>query len=460
MIVAKEQPEKCPKCNSMNFKQDEDVLDTWFSSWLWPFSVFGWPEKTEELEYFLPTNMLVTAPGIIYLWVARMIMSTLEFMDKIPFDTVLLHGMVLDEVGRRMSKSLGNSPDPIDIIDEVGADALRFGMIFNTPKGADSYYSESYLESGRNFANKIWNAFRFMMMNIEKIEGLPNKKELKLELSDKWIYSRLNQVISKVEESYENLRFNDAARILMDFVWKEFCSWYLELSKDRIYNDADKEAQLTAKYILLDILQNSMRMLQPIMPFICEEIWQIIKDHFFIEEESVIIAAFPKADKNLIDDNINNEMSLIQDSITAIRNLRKQVNLAPGLEIDILIKVAENSQKELLENYQNYLQKLAKVQKTEIEIDLKKPKSSIAAVVQNIEIYLPLEGLIDINDEIEKLKKQSEKLEKELQKINSKLLNDKFLEKAPESIIKKEREKHEEVKTKLDKTKEILKGLV
>jgi len=460
MIVAKEQPENCLICKGTNFIQDEDVLDTWFSSWLWPFSVFGWPEKTEELEYFLPTNMLVTAPGIIYLWVARMIMSTLEFMDKIPFNTVLLHGMVLDEKGRRMSKSLGNSPDPIDIINEVGADALRFGMIFNTPKGADSYYSESYLESGRNFANKIWNAFRFIMMNIEKIEGLPDRNELKLELADKWIYSRLNQVISKVEESYENLRFNDAARILMDFIRKEFCSWYLELSKDRIYNDNDKEVQLTAKYILLDILQNSMRMLQPIMPFICEEIWQMIKDYFPIEEESVIIAAFPKADKTLIDDNINNEMFLIQDLITAIRNLRKQVNLNPGLEVNVLIKVQDNSQKELLEAHQNYLQKLAKVQKAEIEIDLEKPKASIAAVVQNIEIYLPLEGLIDIDDEIEKLKKQSVKLEKELQKILGKLNNDNFLENAPESIVKKEREKHEEVKTKLDKTKEILIGLI
>ncbi len=460
MVVTKEQPENCPKCNSSEFIQDEDVLDTWFSSWLWPFSVFNFPEKTEELEYFLPTNLLVTAPGIIYLWVARMIMSTLEFTDKIPFDTVLLHGMVLDEIGRRMSKSLGNSPDPIDIIDDVGADALRFGMIFNTPKGQDSFYSEKYLESGRNFANKIWNAFRFIISNADKIEEIPNQNELKWELADKWIYSRLNQVITEVQNNYEDLRFNDSARILMDFIWKEFCSWYLELSKDRIYQEDDKEAQFTAKFILLDILQNFLRMLQPVMPFICEEIWQILRDFFPDLEESVIIAVFPKPDNSLIDKKIDEEMLLIQETITAIRNLRKQVNLAPGLEVDVLIKVSEKTQKELLKSYLGYLQKLAKVKNARIGIDIEKPESTIAEVVQNIEVYLPLKGLIDVEEEIQKLQKQMEKLEKELQKITGELINDKFLEKAPESIIKKEREKHEEVKTKLDKTKEILRGLL
>jgi len=367
--------------------------------------------------------------------------------------------MVLDEQGRRMSKSLGNSPDPIDIINEVGADALRLGMIFNTPKGADSYYSESYLETGRNFANKIWNAFRFMMMNIEKIEGLPAPKNLKLELADKWIYSRLNQVISKVTENYDNLRFNDAARILMDFIWKEFCSWYLELSKDRIYNGEDKDSQLTAKFILLDVLQQSVRMLQPIMPFISEEIWQIIKDHFPIAEESVVIAAFPVSDETQINEDIEAEMNLIQDSITAIRNLRKQVNLAPGLEIEAKIKISEDSQANSIKTHLRYFQKLAKVSNLDIGKNIRKPKASITAIVQNIEIYLPLSGLIDINDEISKLKKQAEKLEIELRKINGKLRNDKFLEKAPENIIKKEREKHEEVKTKLDKTREVLQGL-
>ncbi|MCK4654563.1 MAG: valine--tRNA ligase [Candidatus Cloacimonetes bacterium] len=459
IVVAKEEPEACPKCGHNKFKQDEDVLDTWFSSWLWPFSTFGWPDETADLEYFLPTNLLVTGPDIIYLWVARMIMATLEFKNKIPFDTVLLHGMVRDEKGIKMSKSLGNSPDPLDIIEKVGADALRFSIIFASPKGQDSYYSNSILETGRNFANKIWNAYRFIMMNVEKIEGLPKRDELKLELSDKWIYSRLNEVIEKTRKNYESLRFNDAANTLMDFIWREFCSWYLELSKDRIYNKEDRKAQLTAKYILLDVLQTSMRLLQPIMPFITEEIWQGIKHYFSMEEEALVIASFPKKDKSWIDEKIDREMNLIQESITAIRNLRKQVNLSPGLEIEIVIKVTDKTQIELLNQYKNYFLKLAKVSKMEIGVDIKKPKSSIAVVVQNIEIYLPLEGLIDIKKEKEKLEKQLVKLEKELQKINSKLSNSKFLTNAPESIIQKEKEKFEEVKTKLDKTREILKGL-
>jgi valyl-tRNA synthetase len=419
----------------------------------------GWPQQTEELEYFLPTSLLVTAPGIIYLWVARMIMSTLEFQGKIPFNTVLLHGMVLDEQGRKMSKSLGNSPDPIHIIEEYGADALRFSMIFNTPKGQDSYYSESILETGRNFANKIWNAYRFMMMNVEKIEGLPKKEDLKLELADQWIYSRLNQVTQQITDQLESLRMNDAASLLMDFIWKQFCSWYLELSKDRIYNNDDKEGQLTAKYILLDIFQASMRLLQPSMPFIAEEIWQGIKEYFPLESESVIIAEFPKADEKMIDPKIDADMEFIQETITAIRNLRKQVNLSPGKEVGISIKVASEEQIQLLQDYQNYFAKLAKINDMNIAVDLPKPKSSIAAVVQNIEIYLPLEGLIELAAERSKLEKQLNKLEQELKRISGKLHNKKFLENAPNNIVEKEKEKFTEIETKVVITRELLEGL-
>ncbi|MDA3814594.1 MAG: valine--tRNA ligase [Candidatus Cloacimonetes bacterium] len=441
IVVAKAEPTTCPKCGHNEFKQDEDVLDTWFSSWLWPFSTFGWPDETEELDYFLPTNLLVTAPDIIYLWVARMIMATLEFKDKIPFDTVLLHGMVRDEKGIKMSKSLGNSPDPLDIIENVGADALRFSIIFASPKGQDSYYSNSILETGRNFANKIWNAYRFIMMNAEKIEGLPKRNELKLELADQWIYSRLNEVIEETRRNYESLRFNDAANILMDFIWKEFCSWYLELSKDRIYNEDNREAQLTAKYILLDVLQNSMRQLQPIMPFISEEIWQGIKHFFPMEEETIVLAAFPLQNKNIVNKKIDKDMKLIQEAIVAIRNLRKQVNISPGKEVSVFIKVATADQIQLLKDYRNYFTKLAKISKMEIAVDLQKPKSSIAAVVQNMEIYLPLEGLIDLDGEREKLNKQIAKLEIELKKINGKLNDSKFITNAPELIVEKEKQK-------------------
>ena len=455
IIVTKDDVKECPKCHSTNIRQEEDVLDTWFSSWLWPFSTLGWPEKTKELEYFLPTNVLVTGHEIIYLWVARMIMATLEFEQKIPFDTVFLHGIVRDEIGRKMSKSLGNSPDPINIIDEVGADALRFSMIFNTPKGQDSYYSDSLLETGRNFANKIWNAFRYIMMNVEKINGLPNQDDLKLELADKWIYSRLNQVIKEVTENYENLRQNDAAQALMQFIWNDYCSWYIELSKDRIYDENDIAGQLTAKYVLLDVLQQSMRLLHPLMPFITEEVWQSVKEYFPMDEKALIIAKFPVSDESMIDTNINDNMSFVQETITAIRNLRKQVNLSPALEIEITVNVADESQKELFNAYQNYFSKLAKVINMNININGEKVSGAIAAVVRNIEIYLPLTGLVDLDKEKDKLEKQIEKLEKELSGIERKLKNDKFIQNAKAEVVEKEKDKFNEVKSKLDTVKEL-----
>jgi valyl-tRNA synthetase len=280
-----------------------------------------------------------------------------------------------------------------------------------------------------------------------------------LELADKWIYSRLNEVIRLTQKNYEELRLNDAANILMDFIWKEFCSWYLELSKDRIYNSEDKEGQLTAKYVLLDVFQTSMRLLQPIMPFITEEIWHGIKEYFPMPEESLVIAEFPKVDNNFIDEKIDKDMTLIQETITVIRTLRKQVNLAPKVEIEIFIKVATDEHIELLKLYENYFLKLAKVTSMKADVDLKKPASSIAAVVQNMEVYLPLEGLIDLDGEREKFSKQLLKLEKELKTISGKLNNTKFIANAPDEIVKKEKEKFSEIETKVNKTKELLAGL-
>jgi valyl-tRNA synthetase len=457
LIVSVDTPTGCPKCASTKFRQDEDVLDTWFSSWLWPFSTMGWPEETEDLNYFLPTSLLVTGHEIIYLWVARMIMATLEFRDTIPFDTVYLHGIVRDEIGRKMSKSLGNSPDPIDIIEKVGADALRFGIIFNTPKGADSYYSDALLENGRNFANKIWNAYRYIMMNAEQIEGLPARNELRLELADKWIYSRLNEVAREVADYYENLRFNDAASTLMKFIWDEFCSWYLELTKDRIYNQEDREGQLTAKYILLDVMQASMRLLHPIMPFITEEVWQGIKTQFPMEEEALIIALYPIADESMISNKISNEMSFIQETITAIRNLRKQINLNPGVEVEITVVTQDAGVDTLYKEYLGYLAKLAKVSNLIFTSD--KPEGAIAAVVGSTTLYLSLEGLIDMEAEREKLNKQIEKLQKEFDGIERKLGNESFISRAKPEVVEKEKEKYNEVKEKLDKTRELLDGL-
>lgn len=456
MVVDFQTPETCPKCGHHEFRQDEDVLDTWFSSSIWPFSTLGWPDETEDLNYFLPTNVLVTQAGILYLWVARMIMTTLEFRGKIPFDTVLLHALVLDEQGRKMSKSLGNSPDPIDIIESVGADALRFGMIFATPRGQDCYWSESILEIGRNFANKIWNAYRFVMMSVEKIDGLPAWNELRLELADRWIYSRLQHVVREVAELHDALRHSDIAQTVMDFIWTDYCSWYLELAKERIYADNDPEGQRTAKYVLLDVLQQAMRLLHPLMPFITEEIWQSLKPFFPMDEEALITAAYPTVDESLMDDRIESDMGLIQESITAIRSLRKQVELAPSLSVRVAFKLGNEAQRALLDQYANYLAKLAKVEQIEAATDLVRPKPSVAAVVRDVEIYLPLTGLVDVDKERAKLQKQADKLAGELKAVEGKLGNPNFVEHAPAEVVEKERAKREDVKTRLDKTAELL----
>ncbi|MFW5628822.1 MAG: valine--tRNA ligase [Candidatus Cloacimonadaceae bacterium] len=453
MMVAKEQPESCEKCGSAKIRQDEDVLDTWFSSWLWPFSTMGWPQETEDLQRFLPTQVLITAPEIIYLWVARMIMSTLHFKKTIPFDTVLLHGIVRDDIGRKMSKSLGNSPDPIDIIDKVGADALRFSMVFNTPKGADVVYSDAILETGRNFANKIWNAYRFIAMGTSGIEGLPAKDELKLELADRWIISRLNEVAKEAGEHYENLRLNDAAQCIFQFLWDEYCSWYIELSKDRLSDDASHQEKLTAKYVLLDVMQAGMRLLHPIMPFISEEIWQSVKEQFPMEDEALIIADFPVADDELIDKDIADGMKFVQESITAIRNLRKQLNLSPALGVKIYVRTAEDAQNKLFEDYAGYFARLARVEEIHSGKDTEKPKPAVSAVVRNIEIFIPLAGLIDPEIEKARLMKQLERHEKELMSVQRKLNNPKFVENAKPEIVAREREREEENKIKVELVK-------
>ncbi len=459
MMVAKEMPDQCAKCSSSKLHQDEDVLDTWFSSWLWPFSTMGWPDETADLQRFLPTQVLITAPEIIYLWVARMIMSTLHFKGVIPFDTVLLHGTVRDEIGRKMSKSLGNSPDPIDIIQNVGADALRFSMIFNTPKGADVIYSDAILEGGRNFANKIWNAYRFIMMNVEEIEGLPAKDELSLELADRWIISRLNEVSAEAREHYENLRLNDAAQCIFQFLWDEYCSWYIELAKDRLKLETDLRSRLTAKYVLLDVMQAAMRLLHPIMPFISEEIWQSIRQIFPMEDEALIIASFPIADPALINPDIADEMAITQESITAIRNLRKQINLNPGTMVKIVVRTADAAQTGLFREYSTYFQRLARVEEITCGTDVEKPKPAISAVVRNIEIFLPLSGLLDPAVERERLQKQIDKLSKELQGISGKLKNENFLNNAKVEVVEKERDKYAEVNTKLELIKQQLQDL-
>jgi valyl-tRNA synthetase len=454
LIVSMDSPDICPKCQHDKFRQDNDVLDTWFSSWLWPFSTLGWPNKTGDLEYFLPTSTLVTAPEIIYLWVARMIMATLEFESKIPFDTVLLHGIVRDKEGRKLSKSLGNSPDPIDLIEKVGADALRFSIIFNTPKGQDSYYSDEILETGRNFCNKIWNAFRFIMMNIGDQSAISNHQTY--DIADLWIYSRLHEVTAEVSEYYKNLDFNQAAQSLMHFIWDDFCSWYVEMAKEKLYNETDEPKLQTTRFVLLDVIQTAMRLLHPIMPFISEEIWQIVSELLPQPEKSLIIALFPVANKEFIDSQINNDMNFIQQMIVAIRNLRKQVNISPAINVDIAINLTSETQFQLFDKYRGYICKLAKVNNISMAVNIQKPKPSLVSVVQDTKVYLHLTGLIDIDAERAKIQKQIDKLQSELTGIQNKLTNENFVKNAKPEVVEKEREKENEVASKLKTLVEAL----
>jgi valyl-tRNA synthetase len=454
LIVSLDSPDICPKCHHESFRQDDDVLDTWFSSWLWPFSTLGWPNKTDDLEYFLPTCTLVTAPEIIYLWVARMIMATLEFEHKIPFDTVLLHGIVRDKEGRKLSKSLGNSPDPIDLIEKVGADALRFSIIFNTPKGQDSYYSDEILETGRNFCNKIWNAFRFIMMNLGENKAINNQQVY--DIADLWIYSRLHEVTAEVSEYYKNLDFNQAAQTLMHFIWDDFCSWYVEMAKEKLYNETDETKLQATRFVLLDVMQTAMRLLHPIMPFISEEIWQLVSEILPQSEKSLIIARFPVTNETYIDNQINNDMNFIQQMIVAIRNLRKEVNISPAINVDISINLTADTQYELFDKYRGYICKLAKVNNISMAVNIPKPKPSIVAVVQNTKVYLPLTGLVDIDAERAKIQKQIDKFQSELSGIQNKLRNENFVKNAKPEVVEKEREKESEVAIKLKTLVEAL----
>ncbi|MEA2104682.1 MAG: valine--tRNA ligase [Candidatus Cloacimonadota bacterium] len=451
-IVSAEIPENCPECGSKSFTQETDVLDTWFSSWLWPFSTMGWPQKTAELEYFFPTDVLVTDPGIIFFWVARMVMASLEFTKNIPFKNVYIHGTVLDEKSIKMSKSLGNSPDPLDVIEQFGADAIRFSMVFNTPKGENVVYTDSLIETGRNFANKVWNAARFIFMNAEKVEGIPEKNKFKLELSDKWILSRLNKAVAQIIADYEEYRFKDTTHRLYDFFWNEFCAWYLELIKDRFYNSDDRDSQQTAKYIMLNILDNSLRMLHPVMPFLTEEIWQRLKS-FFPEanKKSIMLTEFPKKLTNRDFDKDAEDMELIIKTIIGIRSIRKDMNIPLGKKVNIFIKSANETVRNILLDNHRYLKLMAKIDKFEVGNEIEKPYKSITTVIENNEIFMPLEGVIDVDKEVERLNVKLDKINKILDKVGSKLKNRKFLNNAPAEIVQREKDNQKELTDIADK---------
>jgi valyl-tRNA synthetase len=442
MIVSAATPEACDKCGNINLHQDPDVLDTWFSSALWPFATLGWPDQTEDLDYFYPTSVLSTARDILYLWVARMVMSGLKFVDDIPFHTVIIHPTVLNSEGRRMSKSLGTGVDPLELIAKYGTDATRFGLMVQTTTMQDMRFTEEKLEMSRNFANKIWNAARFVLMNLKDYEPVP-LDEAKLTAPDRWILSRTQKLVAEVSGAIDSYEFGDAARRLYDFFWSEFCDWYLELVKPRLYGEAGSspEDKAVAQGVLVRVLDTALRLLHPFMPFITEEIWQKLP----VEGDSIMVADWPVAEERLIDNPSETELEVIKNAVTAMRTIRAELKVAPSLKIKAMATAGEAADLGPLKTGSALISKLAGLEELEIGADLKRPPQSAIAVVGKMEIYVPLAGLVDIAKERDRLKKDLEAIERESQKIGQKLANEGFLAKAPADVVEKQRNKQHDL---------------
>jgi valyl-tRNA synthetase len=442
IICSKTDPDRCPSCESDQLRQDEDVLDTWFSSALWPFSTLGWPEETKDLETFYPTSVLVTGRDIIFFWVARMIFSGLEHTGQVPFYDVNIHGLILDAQGRKMSKSLGNGIDPIEVIDKYGADTLRFALITGVTPGNDVRFHWEKVENTRNFANKIWNAARFVLMNLEGYEPVEVAEE-DLTLADRWIISRLANTAEDVTRLLEEYDLGEAAKTLYEFIWDEFCDWYIELAKIRLGQSADSHHRLVAQNVLLQVLFDTLRLLHPFMPFITEEIYQNLPGH----NDTIMLDAWPV--KGQVWPEALEDMQQLMSVIRNLRNIRAEFNVAPGTPINTIILVRDQGKMALFENNQVYMQRLAQVKKIEVVNNLDtKPAQAVSALTAWTEIYVPLEGIIDIEREIVRLEKELKATEADLQRAESKLGNANFLAKAPQEVIAKENAKAEEARVK------------
>lgn len=431
-----------------NWRQDEDVLDTWASSWLWAFDVF---KTEEEQNYYYPTSTLVTAPDIIFFWVARMIMAGIHFKNVIPFKHVYFTSIIRDLQGRKMSKSLGNSPDPLEVIKDYSADALRFTIIYLAPLGQDVLFSVDKCEIGRNFANKIWNAGRFLLMNAETIKVNKELINDNIDFSDQWIISRFNKTLFDLNKAMEKFEINNASKIIYTFVWNDFCDWYIEFSKNRLYsnNEEIKSAVLSRA---INIFENLLKIVHPFMPFITEELWHLIDNKN--ESESISVSEYPKANEDLINPAAEDEMTFIQEIIVAIRNIRGEMNIPPSKLVNVLIKSAE-----IPHGHLDYIKKLAKVENISIDKNLEKPKSSASSVIKNAEIFVPLEGLIDIEIEKNRLQKEITKLENALSGIEKKLSNEKFLSNAAPEVVENEKLKKKNWQENLTKLKNNLNNL-
>ena len=434
----------------VSLREETDVLDTWFSSALWPFSTLGWPDKTPDLEKFFPTNALVTGADILFFWVARMVMMSLYINDEIPFSYVYLHGIIRDELGRKMSKSLGNSPDPLDLIAKYGADAIRFSFLYNTSQGQDIHFSEKLLEMGSTFANKVWNASRFVLSNLEDFDknAVIDEKEFKLE--DRWILSKLQTASRQINEYMDKYELDSAAKVAYEFFRGNFCDWYVEIAKTRVYGQEGSD-KTVAQYVLKTVLDKGLRMLHPFMPFITEEIWQKLG----LDKETIMLSEFPTENKKYVDLAAEKEFDYLKEIVNAIRNIRGEANVSPAKKIEVIFKIVNDGEKEILEHNAKILDKLANVEKYEFNTEI--PALVGFKLVETTEIYVPLADLIDKEKEIAKLEKDIQKTQKELDRVLGKLSNEKFLSKAPKEVIDKENGIKEELENKIAKFKESIK---
>jgi valyl-tRNA synthetase len=456
VIVSKDTPPSCPKCGFHRMSAETDVLDTWFSSALWPFSTMGWPKQTKLLKRFYPTSVLVTGFDILFFWVARMMMMGLKFMGDVPFRDVYIHGLVRDERGEKYSKTRGNVVDPLDLIDRFGADALRFTLAALTMPGSDLKLSESRTEGYRHFANKIWNASRFALMNLEtfKIDKRAQKVPPKeFSLPDRWIRGRLNQVIREVQKALEEYKFNEASYALYHFIWHEFCDWYLELTKLFLYKEGSKKRQTLTKRTLLEVLDSILRLLHPFMPFITEEIWQQLPQRK--ENESIMIAEYPKPNKQFDDEAVREEMALIIEVTNALRNIRGEMNLPPGEQITVLFRTKSKEVEKRLRKNQSFVQFLALIKEFQFGWDLEKPIYSAFVVVRDVEIFVPMDRS-RMEEESRRLQKELLKIEKENGLVMKKLSNEQFLAKAPSEVVEEVKEKASEFRSQREKLEESL----
>ena len=454
VVVARETPNSCSACSSTDLVQETDVLDTWFSSALWPFSTLGWPEKTDSLKRFYPTSVLCTGFDILFFWVARMIMMGLKFMGDVPFRDVYIHALIRDAEGQKMSKTKGNVIDPLEVMEQYGTDALRFTLAAFAAQGRDIKLAEDRIEGYRNFCNKLWNASRFVFMNLEDYKGSCALDERsKFSSADLWILSRLNRATKDVNEALEAFRFNDAALTVYKFIWNEYCDWYIELTKSKLADPGLK--RVAAQNMLIHVLDSALKLLHPFMPFITEEIWQKLPQN----EDSIMVSAFPEYREAQTNEAIEKEMAVIMEVITGIRNIRGEMNLNPGLKLNVLVKTQNSAIQQTLQDHGDYIRELARVEQLETGPNIEKPKVSASSVLGEMDLIIPLEGMMDFQEERKRVEKELKKIEKDLIFLDKKLSNPNFVKKAPVDIIEKDEQRKKSLSLKQAKLEIHLKTI-